>query len=127
MTIRLGRRVVLAGVASLVTAPVGAQAGYPDRPVRMVVPAGAGGPPDVAARILQPQLSRILGQPVVVENKAGASGNIGSAMVAESKPDGYTLLMAPSTNAMTPALYGKAVGYDFVHAFTGISYVASVP
>ena len=126
MKIRLGRRAVLAGAASLLTAPALAQ-GYPDRPIRLVVPAGAGGPTDVVTRILQPHLSRILGQPVVVENKAGASGNIGSAMVAESKPDGYTLLMAPSTNALTPALYGKALGYDVVNGVTGIAYVASVP
>jgi tripartite-type tricarboxylate transporter receptor subunit TctC len=127
MTIRLGRRALLAGAASLAAAPVIAQTGYPDRPIRLVVPAGAGGPTDVVARILQPQLSQILGQPVVVENKAGASGNIGSAMVATSAPDGYTLLMAPSTNALTPALYGKALGYDVVNGMTGISYVASVP
>jgi tripartite-type tricarboxylate transporter receptor subunit TctC len=127
MTTRLGRRAVLAGTASLAAWPAAAQAGYPDRPVRLVVPAGAGGPTDVVARILQPHLSQILGQPVVVENKAGASGNIGAAMVAGSAPDGYTLLMAPSTNAMTPALYGKALGYDVVNAVTGISYVASVP
>src|SRR3982751_50612 len=99
-----GRRAVLGGVAALAAAPAFAQ-GYPDKPIRLVVPAGAGGPTDVVARILQPHLSQILGQPVVVENKAGASGNIGSAMVADSKPDGYTLLMAPSTNALTPALY----------------------
>jgi len=127
MKIRFGRRAVLVGAALLVTAPALAQGSYPDRPIRLVVPAGAGGPTDVVTRILQPHLSRILGQPVVVENKAGASGNIGSAMVAESKPDGYTLLMAPSTNALTPALYGKALGYDVVNGVTAISYVASVP
>lgn len=128
MTIRLRRRSVLAGTAlSLIALQAAAQGGYPDRPVRLVVPAGAGGPTDVVARILQPHLSQILGQPVVVENKAGASGNIGSAMVAESKPDGYTILLAPSTNALTPALYGKALGYDVVNGVTGISYVASVP
>ncbi|CAN5207942.1 tripartite tricarboxylate transporter substrate binding protein [soil metagenome] len=127
MTIRFGRRTALAGAASLAIWPAAAQAGYPDRPIRLVVPAGAGGPTDVVARILQPHLSQILGQPVVVENRAGASGNIGAAMVAESKPDGYTLLMAPSTNAMTPALYGKALGYDVVNGVTGIAYVASVP
>ena len=127
MKIRFGRRAVLVGAALLVTAPALAQGSYPDRPIRLVVPAGAGGPTDVVTRILQPHLSRILGQPVVVENKAGASGNIGSAMVAESKPDGYTLLMAPSTNALTPALYGKALGYDVVNGVTGIAYVASVP
>jgi tripartite-type tricarboxylate transporter receptor subunit TctC len=125
--VSLGRRAALAGAASLMAGAAAAQAGYPDRPIRLVVPAGAGGPTDVVTRILQPHLSQILGQPVVVENKAGASGNIGSAMVAESKPDGYTLLMAPSTNALTPALYGKAIGYDVVNGVTGIAYVASVP
>jgi tripartite-type tricarboxylate transporter receptor subunit TctC len=125
--VSLGRRAVLTGAASLMAGGAAAQAGYPDRPIRLVVPAGAGGPTDVVTRILQPHLSQILGQPVVVENKAGASGNIGSAMVAESKPDGYTLLMAPSTNALTPALYGKAIGYDVVNGVTGIAYVASVP
>lgn len=127
MTIRLGRREALTGAASLAAWPAAAQAGYPDRPIRLVVPAGAGGPTDVVARILQPHLSQILGQPIVVENKAGASGSIGSAMAANSPPDGYTILMAPSTNAMTPALYGKALGYDVVNAVTGIAYVASVP
>jgi tripartite-type tricarboxylate transporter receptor subunit TctC len=125
--VSLGRRAVLTGAASLMAGGAAAQAGYPDRPIRLMVPAGAGGPTDVVTRILQPHLSQILGQPVVVENKAGASGNIGSAMVAESKPDGYTLLMAPSTNALTPALYGKAIGYDVVNGVTGIAYVASVP
>jgi tripartite-type tricarboxylate transporter receptor subunit TctC len=118
--------VVLAGAATLMATGARAQSAYPDRPIRLIVPAGAGGPTDVVTRILQPHLSKILGQTVVVENKAGASGNIGSAMAAQSAPDGYTLLMAPSTSALTPALYGKAVGYD-VHAMAGISYVASVP
>jgi tripartite-type tricarboxylate transporter receptor subunit TctC len=114
-------------VATLIARPAFSQA-YPDRPIRLVVPAGAGGPTDVvaphpaASPFADPRVSRL-----VVENKAGASGNIGSAMVAGSAPDGYTLLMAPSTNALTPALYGKALGYDVVNGVTGISYVASVP
>jgi tripartite-type tricarboxylate transporter receptor subunit TctC len=127
LTIRFGRRAALTGAATLVAWSATAQAGYPERPVRLVVPAGAGGPTDVVARILQPHLSRILGQPVVIENKAGASGSIGSAMAAHSPPDGYTILMAPSTNALTPALYGKALGYDVVKEVTGVAYVASVP
>jgi tripartite-type tricarboxylate transporter receptor subunit TctC len=127
LTIRLGRRAALTGAATLAAWPAAAQAGYPDRPIRLVVPAGAGGPTDVVARILQPHLSQILGQPIVIENKAGASGSIGSAMAANSPPDGYTILMAPSTNALTPALYGKALGYDVVNAVTGVAYVASVP
>jgi len=125
--VKLGRRAALAGAVSLLAGAAAAQATYPDRPIRLVVPAGAGGPTDVVARILQPHLSQILGQTVVVENKAGASGNIGSAMVAQAVPDGYTLLMAPSTNALTPALYGKTLGYDVANGVTGISYVASVP
>jgi len=127
MTIRIGRRATLTGAASLVGWPASAQAGYPDRPIRLVVPAGAGGPTDVVARILQPHLSRSLGQPIVIENKAGASGSIGSAMAANAPADGYTILMAPSTNALTPALYGKALGYDVVNGVTGVAYVASVP
>jgi tripartite-type tricarboxylate transporter receptor subunit TctC len=106
--------------------PAAGQAGYPDRPIRFVVPAGAGGPTDVVARILSPHLTQILGQTIVVENKAGATGNIGTAIVADSKPDGYTLILAPSTSALTPALYGKSLGYE-PSALTGISYVASVP
>src|SRR5438045_9685141 len=112
---RLRRRAALMGGTTLIALPALSQGRYPDRPIRLVVPAGAGGPTDVVARILQPHLSQILGQPVVVENKAGASGNIGSAMVAASPPDGYTLLMAPSTHALTPARYGKALGYDVVN------------
>src|ERR1700743_553440 len=79
MTIRFGRRAALAGAASLAAWPAAAQAGYPDRPIRFVVPAGAGGPTDVVARILSPHLTQILGQTIVVENKAGATGNIGTA------------------------------------------------
>ena len=121
------RQALAAAMGVALSSRAMAQSGYPDRAIRLMVPAGAGGPTDVVARILQPQLTSLLGQPVVVENKAGASGNIGTAVVADSKPDGYTILMAPSTNALTPALYGKALGYDPVTAFTGISYVASVP
>src|SRR5690242_83381 len=104
----IGRRsVIAAGIGAALTSGAMAQGAYPDRPVRLIVPAGAGGPTDVVARILQPHLTQILGQTVVVENKAGASGSIGTAGVATSPPDGYTLLLAPSTNAVFPAIYGK--------------------
>src|SRR5947209_5286675 len=112
MTGLLRRQALAAAMGVAVSSRAMAQSGYPDRAIRLMVPAGAGGPTDVVARILQPQLHAILGQPVVIENKAGASGNIGTSVVADSKPDGYTILMAPSTNALTPALYGKALGYD---------------
>ncbi len=134
---KFGRRVVLAATggvaASAVIGPAAivsramAQGAYPERPTRLLVPAGAGGPTDVVARILQPHLSQILGQTVVVENKAGASGSIGTAAVAAAAPDGYTLILAPSTNALFPAIYGKTLTYDPINAFTGISHVANVP
>jgi tripartite-type tricarboxylate transporter receptor subunit TctC len=127
MTGLLRRQALAAAMGLAVSSRAMAQGGYPDRPIRLFVPAGAGGPTDVVARILQPPLSAILGQPVVIENKAGASGNIGTATVADAKPDGYTILLSPSTSALTPALYGKALGYDPINAFAGISYVASVP
>ncbi|NDH64293.1 MAG: tripartite tricarboxylate transporter substrate binding protein [Alphaproteobacteria bacterium] len=124
----IGRRQALvAAMGVALSSRAMAQSGYPDRPIRLVVPAGAGGPTDVVARILQPHLSQILGQSVVVENKAGASGSIGTAGVATAVPDGYTLLLAPSTNALFPAIYGKSLTYDPVNAFAGVSYVASVP
>ena len=124
----LGRRQALAaGAAVLATRSAFAQASYPDRPIRMIVAFPAGGPTDVVARMLAPRLSEILGQQMVVENKPGATGNIGTAMVADAKPDGYTILFSASTMAMAPALYGKQVGYDPVNGFEGIAYVASVP
>ena len=104
-----------------------AQASYPDKPIRMIIAFAAGGPTDIVGRMLAPRVSEILGQQVVVENKPGATGNIGTAMVADAKPDGYTILFSASTMAMAPALYGKQVGYDPVNGFEGIAYVASVP
>lgn len=106
--------------------PAAAQA-YPDKPIRMVIPFAAGGPTDVVGRLLAPRVSEILGQQVVVENKPGATGNIGTAMVADAKPDGYTICFSASTMAMAPALYGKALGYDPVNGLAAVAYVASAP
>ncbi|MDQ3027220.1 MAG: tripartite tricarboxylate transporter substrate binding protein [Pseudomonadota bacterium] len=95
---------------------------WPSRPVKMVVPFPAGGPTDVLTRVLADKLGQSLGQPVVVENKAGAGGTIGSDLVAKSAPDGYTLLMATgSTHSVGPHL-GK-VPYDPQRDFTPIVYV----
>ncbi len=122
------RRSALAALAATVLAtPAAAQGTYPDKPIRMVIAFAAGGPTDVVGRLLAPRVSEILGQQVVVENKPGATGNIGTAMVADAKPDGYTILFSASTMAMAPALYGKALGYDPVNGLAAIAYVASVP
>ncbi|KAF0104939.1 MAG: hypothetical protein FD144_1092 [Rhodospirillaceae bacterium] len=121
------RRGALGALAATVLAAPAAAQTYPDKPIRMIIAFAAGGPTDVVGRLLAPRVSEILGQQVVVENKPGATGNIGTAMVADAKPDGYTILFSASTMAMAPALYGKALGYDPVNGLSAIAYVASVP
>jgi len=121
------RRSALAALAATALAAPAAAQTYPDKPIRMVIAFAAGGPTDVVGRLLAPRVSEILGQQVVVENKPGATGNIGTAMVADAKPDGYTILFSASTMAMAPALYGKQLGYDPVNGLSAIAYVASVP
>ncbi len=105
---------------------VGAQ-GWPSRPVHLVVPYAPGGPVDVSARLIGGKLQAALGQPVVVENKPGAGGNIGADFVAKSAPDGYTLVMgAIATHAINPALYPN-FPYDPVKDFRHIALIVQVP
>ena len=103
-----------------------AWAQYPSKPVRMLVGFPPGGSTDLAARALGDKLSQALGQPVVVENKAGASGNIAAEQVARSAPDGHTLYMAPTSFATAPAFFAK-LAWDPVKDFTPVSLVATVP
>jgi len=100
---------------------------YPAKPVRMIVPFAPGGNVDINARAVAPALSQVLGQQIIVDNRAGASGIIGTDAVAKSPPDGYTLLMA-SSSIMTngPALYPK-LPYDIVRDFAPVGRVAVVP
>jgi tripartite-type tricarboxylate transporter receptor subunit TctC len=117
--------VVAAGVASAQsdTAP----ANWPDRPLRMVVPLPAGSAVDVIARLISQRLSTQLGQPVVVENRAGASGVIGSDMVAKAAPDGLTLGMATSTTHMTAPVLNAKLPYDPVKDFAPVAVVGVSP
>ncbi len=101
-------------------------ASYPDKPINMVVPFPAGGPTDLVARVLSKQLTQQMGQPVVVENRAGASGTIGMQYVAAAKPDGYTVLYNTSTIAITPHLY-KDLGFDPRKAYAPVSSTAVIP
>ncbi|MEO5699809.1 MAG: tripartite tricarboxylate transporter substrate binding protein [Casimicrobiaceae bacterium] len=102
-------------------------AAYPDHPIRLVVPFGPGGGTDLLARVVAEQMSRALGQPVVVENKAGAGGTIGTDFVAKSKPDGYTLLMGTNaTLALAPGLY-KQLPYDPLKDLTPVTSIATGP
>jgi tripartite-type tricarboxylate transporter receptor subunit TctC len=106
--------------------PAAAAENFPDRPIKLVVPFGPGGPPDVAARIIGAYLSDHLG-PVVVENHVGAGGTLGARAVAGSPPDGYTLLAATAGSlAISPQLY-KDAGVDPVKDFTAVAMVASAP
>jgi len=98
---------VMAAVLALAASGAGAQSAYPDRVVTLVVPFTSGSGSDIIARIVGPRLAERWKQPVVVDNKPGASGNIGAEAVAKAKPDGHTLLMAINTLTMAPNLYKK--------------------
>ena len=104
-------------------APLCAAQSYPSRPITLVVPATPGSGPDVVARTFGQKLSQRVGQPVVIDNKPGASGNIGAALVAKAPPDGYTLMVTINNFVITPALY-KDLPYDPVEDFTTISRLA---
>lgn len=119
------------GVAACAVALAGMSAAaqdYPTRPVTMVVGYSAGGAVDAVARLLSQKLGDALGKPFVVDNKAGASGNIGAQYVAKAAPDGHTLLMAPvTTYAMNSLLYPATAGYQLDKDFTGVSVVGYLP
>ncbi len=99
---------------------------YPDRPVTIVVPFAPGGANDAVVRIIQQPLSDALGQPVIVENRGGAGGNIAFGFVARARPDGYTLLLAPNSFAINPSLYDKA-SYDPFKDFEPVAEISFFP
>jgi tripartite-type tricarboxylate transporter receptor subunit TctC len=122
---------LLAGLASLSTAPAALAQAWPARPVKIVVPFPAGGTTDIVARLLTVELQKAWGQPVVVENRGGAGGNIGSEAVAKSPPDGYTLLMATvGTHSINLPLFEankQRLPYHPLNDFAPITNVAGVP
>src|SRR5262245_37234846 len=97
-----------------------AQDKYPSRPVRIIVPSAAGGSSDTGARLIALEAPKRWGQPIVVENRAGAATIVGTEIVAKAPPDGYTLLMAPGAFATNPSMYRK-MPYDTVRDFLPIS------
>jgi tripartite-type tricarboxylate transporter receptor subunit TctC len=122
-------RIVALGLALAATCGLArAQSGpWPNKPVRIVVPFAPGGTTDILARALAPELSKAFGQTFIIDNKAGAGGNLGADSVAKSAPDGYTLLMGTvGTQSINPALYPK-MPYDAVKDFEPITLVAGVP
>ncbi|MGK9165389.1 tripartite tricarboxylate transporter substrate binding protein [Inquilinus limosus] len=124
------RTVLLAGLAACLALPAGtapAADAFPSRPITLVVPFSAGGSTDLIARLVAEKMSADLGQTVIVENKAGAGGNIGAAAVAKADPDGYTILMGTiATHALNPAVM-KEMPYDPVKDFAPVSLLVLVP
>lgn len=125
------RTLFATAIAALATAlaPAGPAAAqeFPTRPVTLVIPFAAGGSTDLVGRLIAERMAAELGQPVVVENKGGAGGNLGAAQVAKASPDGYTILMGTvATHALNPALY-KKMPYDPVTSFAPVSLLVVVP
>jgi tripartite-type tricarboxylate transporter receptor subunit TctC len=118
---------LLAAASTLTAVPALAQAPYPSRPIRLVVPFPAGGATDIFARAVSQKLGEKIGTTIVVDNKPGAGGTIGSDIAAKAQPDGYTLLLATSsTHSIAPSFGGK-LPYDAVADFTPISHVGNAP
>jgi len=116
-----------AGAAALPAASRIARAQvYPSRPVRLIVAFPAGGSSDIVARLLGQRLSERLGQPIVIDNRPGAGGNIGTEAVAKAAPDGYTLLLASNTNAVNATLYEK-LNFDFINDIEPVAGIVRWP
>jgi len=129
--LRAGRRLALGGAVALAATALlpslAAAQGFPTKPIRIVVPFPPGGSTDLLARRIGEKLAAVWGQPVVVENRAGAGGTVGADYVAKSAPDGHTLLMGVTgSNAIAGALYPK-LPYDVVKDFAPVSLVVSSP
>ena len=116
-----------AGAAALTALPRAAAAlDYPTRPVQMIVDIAAGLAPDVAARLIGPLLSQRLGQPILIENRPGAGGNIGAEAVVRAPADGYTLLLMVSGNAASAALYPNLT-FNFVRDIAAVAFIGTTP
>ena len=124
-TSRMRRRPFLALMAAGVAAPLQAQTQWPDKPLRIVVPFVPGGPPDTVSRLILPKLSELLGQPIVVDNRGGAGGNIGSQVVAKAAPDGNTILITSAAFAVNTNF--PESGYNAERDFLPVTIVATQP
>ena len=118
-------RMMLA-LAVCAAAAVASAAGYPERPVRVIVASPPGGGTDLTTRMMTPRLGEVLGQPVVVDNRGGASGNIGAEAAARAAPDGYTLLTAAASLTSNPFVMRK-VSYDLERDFAPVSLMVTLP
>lgn len=122
----LSKRALMLGVAALFTGFAAAQDTFPSKPITIVVPYPAGGTSDAQVRMIQEPLGRLLGQPIVIDNKPGASGAIAAQYVARAKPDGYTLLY-PNNGVLIAPLLNSKTGYDALKDLKPIAQTTAVP
>ena len=129
---RISRRVAASALVTLACAAAlnipsaHAQAAFPSKPITMIVPFPPGGPTDLVARVIAQEMSKSMGQPVVIDNKGGANGNLGAAAAAKAPADGYTMLYNTSSITLSPALY-KSLNYDVNRDFAPVALTAVVP
>jgi len=119
-------RVAIAAIALAIAIPAAYAQTYPTKPIRFIVPFAPGGPSDIIARLVGQKLPDVLGQPVIVENRTGAGGNIGAVVAAKSAPDGYTVLVTSSAIVVNVTLFPNA-GYDAERDFIPVALVATQP
>jgi len=123
-------KTILALIATALCAAttVAAAQVYPDRPIRMLIPFAPGGATDIIARMIEPRMSRALGQQIVVDNRAGAAGNIAVELTAQAQPDGYTLLVGNiSTNSINPILFASRMKVNAVKDLAGVTKLVAIP
>ena len=117
---------ILGALALALPAAAFAQAGYPNKPIRVVVPFAAGSTTDIIARAITDKMAASMGQQLIVDNRAGASGTIGQAAVANAEPDGYTIMIHSSSHTVSPSTFAK-LPFDTVAAFAGVTPISSTP
>src|SRR5574341_774869 len=124
-------RLLAFALCGMLPASVSAQSkgqDYPVRPIRMLIPFAPGGATDIIARMIEPKVSRALGQTIVVDNRAGAAGNIAVELTAQAQPDGYTLLMGNiSTNSINPILFASRMKVNAMKDLTGVTQLVAIP
>ena len=117
---------LLAAACAAFAAPAALAQKFPDKPIRFIVPFPPGGGNDILARAIAPKMGEFLGQPVVIDNRAGAGGNIGTDLAAKSPPDGYTIVIASNQVTINPWLYAK-LPFDIEKDFVAVAQAATVP
>jgi tripartite-type tricarboxylate transporter receptor subunit TctC len=126
--LNFARRLLAAALAALALSPIAAvaQSGYPNKPIKVIVPFAAGSTTDIIARAISDKMSQSMGQQLVVENRGGASGTIGQATVASAAPDGYTIMVHSSSHTVSPHTFAK-LPFDTVADFAPVTPISSTP